>query len=56
MYAYLTGTVAEVNPDGNAVIDVGGIGYNVRLPLAAAGRLSACDKKETVKVSFVLSG
>lgn len=50
MYAYLTGTVAEVNPDGNAVIDVGGIGYNVRLPLAAAGRLSACDKKETVKV------
>ena len=50
MYAYLTGTVAEVTADGNAVIDVNGIGYNVRVPLAAAGRLSACDKKETVKV------
>ena len=41
MYAYLTGTVAEVSADGNAVIDVNGIGYNVRVPLAAAGRLSS---------------
>lgn len=49
MYAYLTGTVQEL-ADGNAVIDVGGIGYNVRVSLDTASRLSVFDKDQAVRI------
>lgn len=49
MYAYLTGRVQEVS-DGNAVIDVNGIGYNVRVSLDTASRLSVTGRDETVRI------
>jgi Holliday junction DNA helicase RuvA len=37
----LTGTLAEVVEDGSVVLDVGGVGYEVFVPLGATARLEA---------------
>ncbi len=41
MIGRLTGTVVEESADGSVVLDVGGVGYEVHLPLGALGRLGA---------------
>lgn len=38
MIAYLNGILAEIEEE-NIVIEVNGIGYNVRIPAGMAGRL-----------------
>ena len=38
MIAYLNGILAEIEEE-NIVIEVNGIGYNVRIPVGMAGRL-----------------
>lgn len=51
MYAYLSGTVSEIG-DGIAVIDVGGVGYELNIPATLALSLNIGDK---VKLPTYLS-
>jgi Holliday junction DNA helicase RuvA len=45
MIGKLTGSFVEVSPEGAAIIEVGGVGYSVRLPLATLEELQG--KKQT---------
>ena len=49
MFAYIQGTVEEIG-DGNAVLDVGGIGYNIRVTGETASRLSMTERDRPVRV------
>lgn len=49
MISFLRGTVDTVQ-DGAAVIDVGGVGYEVRVASDTAQRLASCGKDEEVRV------
>ena len=49
MFAYIQGTVEEIG-DGNAVLDVGGIGYNIRVTGETASRLSMVERDRPVRV------
>jgi Holliday junction DNA helicase RuvA len=46
----LTGTIVERGLDGVAVLDVGGVGYDVHVPLATLGRLPAPPDLVTLHV------
>jgi Holliday junction DNA helicase RuvA len=51
MIGRLTGQVVEQEADGTVVLDVGGVGYEVRLPLGALGRAEpATGSEELAKV------
>ena len=41
MIGRLRGMVLESQLDGSVVVDVGGVGYEVHMPLGAVGRLTA---------------
>ncbi len=49
MIGFLRGTVDTVQ-DGLAVIDVGGVGYEVRISADTAQRMAACGREEEVKI------
>jgi len=42
----LTGRIVDETPEGDLVIDVGGVGYEVRVPLGTRGRLAAAGTDE----------
>jgi Holliday junction DNA helicase RuvA len=46
----LTGRLATSDPDGTVVLDVGGVGYEVRTPLATTGRLTVDEGRLTLHV------
>ncbi len=48
MIGRLTGRIVGEEPDGALVIDVGGVGYDVRAPLGTTGRLGANGGDVTV--------
>jgi Holliday junction DNA helicase RuvA len=45
MIGKLEGTFGGTTPDGSALIEVGGVGYSVRIPLAALQELRALKQK-----------
>ncbi len=49
MFAYLTGTVESIEED-TVVIDVNGIGYNVKVPTSAAQQLMRAGNEESVRI------
>lgn len=63
MIGRLRGTVVDRQPDGSCILDVGGVGYEVFVPLGALGRLPAPPEAVTLHVhthvreeAFVLYG
>jgi len=50
MIGRLKGTIAEESIDGTLVLDVRGVGYEVRVPLGTAGRLTGDDEEVTLFV------
>ncbi len=44
MIGKLTGTFGGTTPEGAAIVEVGGVGYAVRVPLAALGAMRADSK------------
>ena len=63
MIGRLTGVVVEDDADGGVVIDVGGVGYELSVPLGTLGRAHADDERVTLHVhthvredAFVLYG
>lgn len=50
MIGRLRGVVAELNPDGSCIVDVGGVGYECFVPLGTLGRLPAPPEPATLHV------
>lgn len=50
MIGRLCGTLVEQGADGICVIDVGGVGYDVAIPLGALGRMGGLNEAVTVHV------
>ena len=53
MYAYLKGTLKEIHPD-HAVIDVGGIGFFLFVPISLYTKMPAIEKEILLHTSFVV--
>lgn len=53
MYHYLSGTVAEKGPTW-AVLDVGGVGYELTLPISTSQKLPAVGKEIKLLTHFVV--
>lgn|SRR5690606_18165627 len=50
MIGRLRGVIADRLPDGSCIVDVGGVGYEVFVPLGALGRLPAPPEEVTLHV------
>lgn len=53
MFEYLKGTLIEASPS-SAVVDVGGIGYSLLIPVSHYSKLPACGSQIIFYTSFVV--
>lgn len=53
MFEYLKGKLVESDPH-YAVVDVGGVGYNLRIPLSTFSKIPPCGKTILFFVSFIV--
>lgn len=50
MIGRLRGVIVDRQPDGSCIVEVGGVGYEVFVPLGAAGRLPSAPEEVTLHV------
>ena len=56
MIGRLTGTVVEHMLEGSCIVDVGGVGYEVFVPMGALGRLPQAPEQVVLHKSAMVEG